>query len=135
MSLSPPPAQPPAGSPPLPVLVVEDDPLYREIIQGALEDEGISVRTAATGLQALERASLDRPALVVLDVRLPELDGHQVAERLRAEGSADLPILLITADGHAAQKARQAGAYAYLSKPFELEDLLQAVRKGLALAT
>lgn len=114
------------------VLVVDDDPRVRQTIRWALEDEGLAVETAADGRRALERASARRPALVVLDLTLPILDGYDVANGLRSFYGSGVPILAITADGDAEQKARRAGAYGYLSKPFELDDLMAAVRRGLA---
>src|SRR5690349_3904983 len=82
-----------------PVLVVDDDPRIRQVIQWALEDEGLTVELAADGLQAIEKAAHQRPALVVLDWMLPGLDGHGVAAWLRATYGQTLPILVITAEG------------------------------------
>jgi two-component system response regulator MprA len=114
-----------------PILVVEDDLHLRQTIQWALEDEGLAVETASHGQQALERAAQQRPALVVLDWGLPLLNGQRVADALRAAHGDGLPIVLITADGRAAEKARLVGAYAYLHKPFELDALLAAIQQGL----
>ena len=72
-----------------------------------------------------------RPALVVLDWGLPDLDSAVVARLLRADRNADVPILLVTADGQAQHKARQVNAFAYLHKPFEVEDLTRLVRSKL----
>ncbi len=103
----------------------------RQLIQAALEDEGLPVATAADGRQALRRAAQARPVLVVLDITIPRVASSEVATRLRATYGQGLPILVITADGHAAEKARQVGAYAYLKKPFELDALIAAVEQGL----
>jgi DNA-binding response OmpR family regulator len=97
----------------------------------ALEDDGLDVETAADGRRALELASARRPDLVVLDLTLPILTGDDVANGLRSIYGATVPILAITADGEAEQKARTAGAFGYLRKPFELDDLMAAVRRGL----
>ena len=118
----------------VPILVVEDDPRIREIIRWALEDEGYAVTTAADGRQALERAAAAPPALVVLDMMLPILDGPAVAAGLRAAPRPMPPIVLVTADGRAAEKAARVGAFAYLHKPFDLDDLIAVVRRGLARA-
>jgi PleD family two-component response regulator len=67
-----------------PILVVEDDPHLRQIIRDVLEDEGLVIETAADGRQALQRAATQRPALVVLDMTLPVLDGAGVVVGLRA---------------------------------------------------
>jgi two-component system response regulator MprA len=114
-----------------PILVVDDDPGTRLTIRWALEEAGFAVATAVDGIHALECAASVQPILVVLDLRLPGADGATVASRLRAAHRASLPIMLITADDRAEQKARQVGAYAYLSKPFEVDDLVATVRRGL----
>jgi two-component system, OmpR family, response regulator MprA len=118
--------------PPMPmVLVVDDDSRVREAIQWALEDEGFEVETAADGLQAVERGTARRPDVVLLDLRLPGLDGYRVANDLRAAHGNRLPILAMTADGGAESKAARAGAYAVVRKPFELSELLAFIRRGL----
>src|SRR5207248_2952242 len=113
------------------VLVVDDDPDMLRVIRDVLEDEGLIVETAADGGQALSIAREQQLDLAVVDVTLPVLDGSQVAQHLRALRGAHFPVLAITADGQAAEKARRLGAYAYLRKPFELPDLLSAVARGL----
>jgi DNA-binding response OmpR family regulator len=114
------------------VLVVDDDAQVRQAIRWALEDEGLAVVTAADGREALGLAVERAPDLVVLDVTLPELNGDAVARRLRSGRAHPMPILLITADGQASMKAGRVGAYAFLRKPFRIEDLLDAVRRGLS---
>lgn len=115
-----------------PILVVDDDPHVLQMIQWVLEDDGFEVQTAADGQEALAQARQHRPALVILDIGLPLLDGSRVAAELHALYGTAVPLVLITADGHTAHKARQIGAAAFLRKPFEIADLLQAVRHILA---
>lgn len=115
-----------------PVLVVDDDPIVRAMIQQALEDEGMQVVTAADGRQALEEAGRVRPRLVILDVSLPVLGGEAVANRLRQIMAGErVPIMAITADGRPAEKARALGAFAYLAKPFDVDKLVEVVQRGL----
>jgi len=114
------------------VLIVDDDARVRQAIQWALEDEGFSVETAADGQAALEVAARRLPDLVLLDITLPRLDGYAVAQALRRDYGPALPILAVTADGQAPAKAKRVGAYAFVRKPFELDDLLAAIRAGLA---
>jgi two-component system response regulator MprA len=114
-----------------PILVIEDDAQFRETLRSVLEDEGWPVETAGDGQQALDQSARLRPALVVLDWGLPDIDSQVVATSLRTMHGGDIPILLITADGRPAEKARQMGAFAYLHKPFELDDLIEIVRRGL----
>jgi len=113
------------------VLVVDDDAQVRQVIQWALEDEGFLVLGAANGREAMALVAGGAPDLVVLDLTLPEMNGLEVAERVRALERRPVPILLITADGQAPAKAERVGAYTFLRKPFQIEDLLNAVRTGL----
>jgi len=113
------------------VLVVEDEPAMREMLGWALEDEGIQAELAVDGLEALERATTYKPALVVLDMGLPGLDGVGVGIALRARYGAELPILVVTAGGNAQAKARRVGAFAYLHKPFDLALFIAQVHRGL----
>ena len=113
------------------ILVVEDDLHVRQTIQWALEDEGLPVETASDGRQALEWATHQRPGLVILDMGLPIIDGFGVAAGLRATYGDAVPILTVTADGRAAEKARRVGAVDFLHKPFEIDALISAVRRAL----
>lgn len=113
------------------VLVVDDDRDMLHVIKSLLEDEGLSVLAAADGGRALEMAGEGQPDLAILDYTLPVLGGRQVAARLHEDRGASFPVLAITADGNAAAKARELGAYAYLRKPFDLADLLREVWNGL----
>jgi two-component system KDP operon response regulator KdpE len=116
------------------VLVVDDDAQVRRAIRWALEDEGLAVVTASDGRAGLGLAIERGPDLIVLDLTLPELNGYEVARSLRSARPRPIPILLITADGQAGTKAEQVGAYAFLRKPFRIEDLLEAVHAGLRRA-
>ena len=113
------------------MLVVDDDAAIRKMLQWALEDEGFLVEVAADGPQALEALAHRRPSLMILDIGLPGLSGYEVADAVRAQVGADMPIVVITADGRAAMKARRVGAVAYFHKPFDIDDLMSAVRRSL----
>ncbi len=113
------------------VLVVEDDSDLRQTIQWMLEDEGFLVETAADGREALDRAAQRKPSLVILDMGLPIIDGNGVAAGLRSTYGDNVTILTMTADGRAAEKAQRIGAIGYLSKPFDLDALVNAVRSAL----
>jgi DNA-binding response OmpR family regulator len=114
-----------------PILVVEDDARFRSTVRTILEDEGWVVETAADGQQAAAAFARERPALLILDWGLRETDAETVVAALRVDHGADVPILLVTADGHAAQKAARVGAFAYMHKPFEMTELIELVRRGL----
>ncbi len=108
------------------ILVVEDDPPLARLIEALLETEGYRVRCVADGQAALEAVRAERPALVLLDVTLPKLDGWEVLARLRAEACPP-PVVLLTGQTRAAGRAESAGAAAAVLKPFDIEELLQVV--------
>jgi CheY-like chemotaxis protein len=114
-----------------PILVVDDDPAILAVVAEALDLEGYTVRTAKNGADALALVAEDRPALVLLDMRLPVLDGWGFARTLQALGIA-LPILVMTAAQDARRWAAEIGAQGYLAKPFELAELFGAVERLLA---
>jgi len=112
--------------PPL-ILVADDDPDLLALLRVNLEVEGYAVTCALDGLEALEMAGRIRPALVVLDVMMPGLDGLEVTHRLRAEPATEkLPIVLLTARGSDPQiwEGWQSGANYYVTKPFDVDQLL-----------
>ena len=113
------------------VLVVDDDPDMLLVIEAALSDEGLQVQTAADGPSAIDLMQLRPPDLLILDVTLPSMDSSSVAERMRELCGDAAPVLVITADGRAAEKARTLRAYGYLRKPFELTNLITSVLTGL----
>jgi CheY-like chemotaxis protein len=112
------------------VLVAEDDPDISELVGEVVESHGYSVIHAADGHAALELARRTCPALAILDIRMPRVDGLEVARALKEDAStARIPVLILTASvgggrGHA---ALEAGADAYLEKPFQLERLRETV--------
>jgi two-component system response regulator MprA len=111
------------------VLVVDDDPDVRDAVETALELEGHRVTTAIDGLAALKRLGHAEFDAVVLDVLMPNLDGFQVCQRLRASGNRT-PILILTARDSEVDTIRglDLGADDYLVKPFALGELLARVR-------
>lgn len=117
---------------PLPlVLVVDDDPLIRSIIRDLLEEEGFAVALASDGIQAIRMVSERFPALIILDMGLPLMDGEQVGILLHTNHGSKLPILIVSASTGVADKARRVGAVGYLRKPFDLDDLTAAVHGAL----
>lgn len=112
------------------VLVVEDDAGLQETLQAVLTLEGYEVIIAGDGLDALAKVDRHRPALVVLDLMMPRLDGFGFVAALEQRGlRPGLPILILTADGRAPQKARQLRAEGCLTKPFDLDLLLGEVAR------
>jgi DNA-binding response OmpR family regulator len=117
-----------------PILIAEDDADVRRLIGGLLERAGHRVIQAADGREALRLLYARRPALVVLDVTMPALDGWQVLERIREV--SDLPVLMLTAEGEELNRVRglRAGADDYVAKPFGRLELLARVEALLRRA-
>jgi DNA-binding response OmpR family regulator len=110
------------------VLVVDDDPGVRRMVQDVLELEGYAVALADDGFAALRAIESDRPDCVVLDVMMPGMDGHAVLNRIRAAADdRHLPVVMLTAaaDDTQAWRAWTEGVDYFLSKPFEAEELLR----------
>jgi len=107
------------------VLVVDDDPSIRVALERALRLEGFSVAVAPGGEQALAMVAQQAPAIIVLDVTMPDLDGVTVVKRLRADG-IDIPICILSARDELEDRVAglRAGADDYVIKPFELEELV-----------
>jgi CheY-like chemotaxis protein len=104
------------------VLIVDDDAAVRPLCAVNLTAEGLRVLEAEDGLDALEQARRERPDLVLTDVKMPGLDGFQLAERLRRdERTRRIPLIFLSGEvGQAnAERARVLGALAYLTKPFD----------------
>jgi CheY-like chemotaxis protein len=112
------------------ILIVDDDRETVELLRLALHSEGYAIRTAVTGREALRKALLAPPDLVVLDLILPGLHGFNVCERLRSHSAtAAVPIIMVTAwPGELPRLAgMEAGADVYLRKPFEIQELISRV--------
>ncbi|MCA9927740.1 MAG: response regulator transcription factor [Anaerolineales bacterium] len=117
------------------ILVVDDEANIRDLAQLYLEKDGYQVVTAVDGLQALDMIKHESPALMVLDLMLPELDGWEVCRRVRAGSS--LPILMLTARDDDIDKivGLEMGADDYLTKPFNPRELVARVRAILRRLT
>lgn len=113
-------------------MVVDDEPGQRELLGGFVETLGFAARESASGEVALDMIRQDMPDMVLLDIRLPGIDGIQTLERIR-EFAEDLPVLLVTAfaDLRQAVAAVKSGADDYLSKPIDLDELRTAIADAL----
>jgi CheY-like chemotaxis protein len=119
------------------VLLVEDDPINRQIALAFLQSFGLQVDMAQTGASALALATAHRYALVLMDIRMPGLDGHEVTQALRRlPGHAETPVVAMTADAQAAARSasQAAGMNDHLTKPFSPEQLAAIVLRWLAPA-
>ncbi len=111
------------------VLVVDDEPNITELLAMALRYEGFTVKTATTGRAALSAVSQFAPALVILDIMLPDIDGLEVLRRLNSAGHK-VPIIFLTAKDSTEDKVHglTIGGDDYVTKPFSIEELMARVR-------
>ncbi len=116
------------------ILLVEDEESLADSVRYNLEREGFGVTVATDGRKALERFRADRPALVILDLMLPEMSGLDVCRAMRAE--SDVPIIVVTAKDSEADKVTglELGADDYVTKPFSVRELVSRVRAHLRRA-
>ena len=116
------------------VLIVEDEPSLAESMEYTLEREGLATVVVRDGRDALERFRTERPALVLLDLMLPEVSGLDVCRIIRAEST--VPIVIVTAKGAEADKVAglELGADDYVTKPFSMRELVSRIRAQLRRA-
>lgn len=111
------------------VLVIEDDPDMRGLLVLMLEEQGHIVRSAANGRAGLDAAHAVRPDVILLDMKMPVMDGWEFARRYRAEVPDASPILVMTAAEDPRKPADDIGAAGWLGKPVELDELFDTVRR------
>lgn len=117
------------------VLIVDDEPIVREVVERYLRQDGFQVETAADGDEALRRFAAARPDLVVLDLMLPGPDGLEVCRRMRAD--SNVPIIMLTARGDETDTiiGLGVGADDYVSKPFSPRELVARIKAVLRRTT
>jgi CheY-like chemotaxis protein len=111
-----------------PILVVDDDPNILDVVSELLDMEGYQVTTAANGAEALARLSETTPSLVLLDMRMPVLDGWGFIRAVRERGLSPV-VVVMTAAADARRWASEIGAQGVLAKPFDLDELIAAVQR------
>ena len=109
------------------VLVVDDDAGIRDLVDLALSDQGYEVLAAADGQAALALVGRTAPDVILLDMRMPVMDGWAFARAYRAQPGPHAPLIVCTAARDAAASAAQIQAAAYLAKPFHVRDLVSCV--------
>ncbi len=122
------PAKPEPLVQPCDVLVVDDDAAIRDTVAEVLRSEGYAVNTAVNGAEALAAVDVAPPRLVLLDMRMPVLDGWGFVLGLNERGLR-LRVLVLTATQDARRWAEEIGADGYIAKPFDLDDLFSAVER------
>lgn len=113
------------------ILIVEDDREVSRLVQVALDDDGYRVAAADDGEHALGECAIEDPALILLDLHLPGMDGAEFLQAYRARPQAQAKVVVISGATNAAEFARQVVADAFMGKPFDVEILLRTVRRLL----
>jgi len=117
------------------ILIADDRRQVVELVRVSLEGEDYEIVGASNGKEALKRARLERPDLILLDVVMPKMDGFEVCRQLKKDPQTqEIPIIMLTAKGQEVdkEKARQLGASGYVTKPFSPSALLTRVEEILA---
>ena len=112
------------------ILVVDDEDDILQFLELVLREKGYEVVTAAGGQEALTRAQIEKPDLVLLDIMMPQMDGWEVLKLLRVdEETADIPVAMLSARTEAKDRVQglQEGAIDYICKPFALQELLDKI--------
>lgn len=121
-----------SGGIPFRILVVEDEPVIRELVRSMLSDSQVQVETAATGAEGLKLARTSKFDLILLDVVLPQMDGITVCRMLKADpNTATVPLHMLTGKNKKSdiEVAQRAGADGYIHKPFRGSELIELVEK------
>jgi CheY-like chemotaxis protein len=114
------------------ILVVDDEPYMHALLQHHLKRAGYEPLKAANGREALTLAAQEKPALIIMDIMMEEMDGLVALQELKKEAStSNIPVIMITANAHnvTRQQAESSGAVLFLTKPFSPTQLLQEVKK------
>jgi CheY-like chemotaxis protein len=113
------------------ILVIDDEPDLRLLVRLILESDGYEIVEAASGEEGLELIPGERPRLVLLDIRLPGIDGWEVLERMREDHSGDIPVIIMSAHSspRTLERAKEQGTQGYLVKPFKEAELLRYARE------
>jgi CheY-like chemotaxis protein len=113
------------------ILVVDDDADLRTMVVLLLETAGYEVRVAADGVEALEQLKDGLPDLILLDMRMPRMDGWELGRRLRLAYGHEIPIVVMTAAERAEKRAKEIEADDFVAKPFDVDNLLRIVARNL----
>ena len=114
------------------VLVIDDDDDFRESIADLLRLRGYQVEVAEDGREALDRVDASMPGVILLDMRMPVMNGWEFARAFRAKHGHPAPIVVISAAADAQKRASEIGAEDWLGKPFDSHELFAAVDRNLS---
>jgi CheY-like chemotaxis protein len=116
------------------ILLIDDSSVNNLLLQNILEDEGFEVQIAFSGREGLEKIDINKPDLVVLDIMMPRMDGFEVLKQIISNPETkNIPVSMLTAkkDSKDEELAREIGAVDYMTKPVDIENTLQRIRKFL----
>ncbi len=113
------------------ILVVDDDQDLLDLLAFVLSSEGYDVRTASDGQEALDVVEDKMPSLILLDMRMPVMDGWEFASEFHNRFEDGVPIVVVTAAENAEKRAEEIGASGWISKPFDVGSLIVLVRQQL----
>ena len=111
------------------ILVVDDEVYIVGLIVDLLHDEGYTVRSALNGADALQMIAEQRPALILMDMYMPQMTGMMMLDHLRSQGISDIPVVLMTASPSAAEQFGATANVVFLAKPFDIDELLLCVSR------
>jgi CheY-like chemotaxis protein len=114
------------------LLVVDDDPAIREMLEMLLDSEGYEVATATNGADALEALPRVHPDLILLDMKMPVMDGWEFMDHYRTLPDATAPVVVFSAAQDTGRRAAEVGARAFVAKPFAIDDLLRVLEETAA---
>lgn len=115
------------------ILVVEDEPDLILMLKERLKSEGYKVEAAFNGLEGIEKAKKIKPDLILVDVMMPELDGYSMTQRLKEDDlTTGIPIIVITIKETMKELFQKLGVNNFFTKPFDTEQLLEAIKNILA---
>lgn len=114
------------------ILIIDDDPNIIALLENFIKPMGFEILTASDGMAGLELARTKRPALILLDIMLPKLDGYKISRFLKFDDTySSIPIVMLTAksDAKDQQIGKQTGADAYVTKPFNKNDIVKLINE------
>ncbi len=115
------------------VLIVDDQPGIRRLLMEVLTEEGYSVHTAANGYEGIQKAKDMNPALILMDMKMPGMDGIETLLELKNLNQAE-KVIMMTAYGELelVNNAKEIGAYAYITKPFDILELCKMIQEAIS---
>ncbi len=111
------------------ILIVDDDVDIVNMMELILTSEGYQVRVAPTGKAGLDEVRREMPSVILLDMKMPVMDGWEFVRRLREEYPQAAPVVIVSAADEAKVWAREVNAAGWLAKPFDIDDLLKSIKK------